>query len=769
MSLALTGTASLIEGGTASYAVMLNGIGLGAGQSVTFTIDAASGTATEVADFAKLASGALIHGAGITLSSISTDGTTGAVTVTATNTSGSDIAIGSTLASVSLPTMTDTIVEGVESFTVSLTSAAVVSGSPVTTSITDMSNLVFSVTGDTSAAEGTQAHYAVGYTGSLANGQTASVHVTTANGTAVSSVDFSNLTDSGASYDEATGILTFSAGGATSVNFTVDVKADTIVEGTENYTVNLTGPSANATVGTPTVTTSIADMSPMLVIGSGVDDKGNGVAGTADDHVISNPLGDIDGAMVGGNGNDILVGDPGGSSLKAGASANIALVLDTSGSMATQIPFGSTTESRLVALKAAVIDTLHHLYDSGAANVVVHIDQFNTLASSVGTFKLTTNGVDSASQLTAAINAVNALTAQNNTNYEAGLQNSLNWINSTGASAPIANADVNKLVFISDGAPNTALQGNGTTSAQSVTADAAIQSILGTYNPTGTTNDDTVSEVSAILGKGFGIEAVGINVSSSALSLLSQVEGVAGHTADNITNATDLSTVVGTLTGSQVIQTAAGSDEINGGLGNDIIFGDSVNTDALAAAHGLTTPAGAGWLVFETLEGNGSYSWTRADTVNYIQTHQTELAAESGRTGGNDVINGGGGDDRIYGQEGDDIIAGGSGNDILSGGTGADTFVWHLADVTIGTTTDKITDANTGDSLNLSDLINDGSTLKVDGVAWDGTTSLTVSGTTPHTLAATSADGQHIQMIEINFADTASHTLTDTGGVVKIG
>jgi hypothetical protein len=541
---------------------------------------------------------------------------------------------------------------------------------------------------------------------------------------------------------------------------------DAIVEGTENFTVSLS--STAAVAGSP-VTTSIIDMTPMLVVGSSVDDQGSGVAGTADDHVIPNPLGDIDGTIVGGNGNDILVGDPGGSSLKPGASANIALVLDTSGSMTTQIPFGATTESRLAALKAAVIDTLHHLYDSGASNVVVHIDQFNTLASSVGTFKLTTNGVDSASQLTAAINAVNALTAQNVTNYEAGLQNALNWINSTGTNAPIANADVNKLVFISDGAPNTALLGDGTTTAQSVTATGAIQSILGTYNPTGTTNDDHVSEVGAILSKGFGIEAVGINVDATALGLLSQVEGVAGQTADNITTATELSTIIGTLTGSQVIQTAAGSDEINGGAGNDVIFGDAVNTDVLAAAHGLNTPAGAGWLVFQTLEGNSAYNWTRADTVNYMQTHQDELSAESGRTGGNDVINGGAGDDHIYGQEGNDTITGGLGNDIMSGGTGADTFVWHLADVTVGTTTDQITDANTGDSLNLSDLINDGATLKVDGVAWDGSTTLTVSGAVPHTVTATSADGQNIQVIEMTFADTANHTLTDTSGVIKIG
>jgi Ca2+-binding RTX toxin-like protein len=113
----------------------------------------------------------------------------------------------------------------------------------------------------------------------------------------------------------------------------------------------------------------------------------------------------------------------------------------------------------------------------------------------------------------------------------------------------------------------------------------------------------------------------------------------------------------------------AGGDNLIGGDGDDIIFGDSVNTDALADANGLTTPNGAGWAVFQQL------GWSEQQIMDYIKANHSSLSTESGRTGGNDVIDGGAGDDIIYGQEGDDIISGGSGNNILSGGSGTDTFI----------------------------------------------------------------------------------------------
>ncbi|MEO5368302.1 MAG: type I secretion C-terminal target domain-containing protein [Magnetococcus sp. WYHC-3] len=127
---------------------------------------------------------------------------------------------------------------------------------------------------------------------------------------------------------------------------------------------------------------------------------------------------------------------------------------------------------------------------------------------------------------------------------------------------------------------------------------------------------------------------------------------------------------------------AAGDDFLHGGHShaNDILFGDVLYTDTLAAAMGIGTNPGAGWAVFDLLEGGQSLidpGWTRADTMDYIKNNSEELATESGgRLGGNDLLFGSAGNDVIFGQEGNDIIGGYWGNDTLYGGSGADTFVF---------------------------------------------------------------------------------------------
>ena len=77
--------------------------------------------------------------------------------------------------------------------------------------------------------------------------------------------------------------------------------------------------------------------------------------------------------------------------------------------------------------------------------------------------------------------------------------------------------------------------------------------------------------------------------------------------------------------------------------GDDIIFGDSINTDALADNHDLNTQEGAGWETFDQLESGQSAlraAWDRADTTEYIRENADELAEEStgseddGREGG---------------------------------------------------------------------------------------------------------------------------------------
>jgi Ca2+-binding RTX toxin-like protein len=82
------------------------------------------------------------------------------------------------------------------------------------------------------------------------------------------------------------------------------------------------------------------------------------------------------------------------------------------------------------------------------------------------------------------------------------------------------------------------------------------------------------------------------------------------------------------------------------------------------------------------------------------------------------VFTGTGGDDVITGTAGNDTISGGAGNDTLAGLAGVDTFVWHLADAgtSLKPALDTVKDFNTGDVLQLNDLItgNTSATVVVD-------------------------------------------------------
>jgi len=119
----LIGPGSVFEGAESdSYRVSLNNKTLGPGQSLIFTVDSESGSATENVDFGALTFDALLPAVGITLSNISTNGTTGAVTVTATNTSGNTLGSGTELLSFRIFAFPDNIFPEQETFFITLTS-----------------------------------------------------------------------------------------------------------------------------------------------------------------------------------------------------------------------------------------------------------------------------------------------------------------------------------------------------------------------------------------------------------------------------------------------------------------------------------------------------------------------------------------------------------------------------------------------------------------------------------------------------------------------
>ncbi|HON58059.1 MAG TPA: VCBS domain-containing protein [Smithella sp.] len=487
----------------------------------------------------------------------------------------------------------------------------------------------------------------------------------------------------------------------------------------------------------------------MLVVGTNVDDQ----VGQNIDHYIDK-VAPFDGPITGDAGHDVLVGDMGGSSI-SGKILNLSLVLDSSGSMTENITFNGKTMTRMDALKLSVKDMLNDLAASQAVGVRVQIVDFDTNSVQLGVYDLK----DSA-ELAAALKAVDGLVAGGGTNYEAGLQKSLAWANSTGADAPLTGGNViNQVIFISDGEPTYYYKGDATTPGsynQNLGGDGYNFTQEGLNQILISGNGDTVAEVVALEAKGFTIEAVGINVTPLNLDHLNQVEGEAANVnpdaATNITTGEQLSQVLADLT-LQTNIAPAGNDHITGGDGNDIIFGDSVNTDVLAQANGLDTPDGAGWSVFEKL------GWTEQRIMDYIENNHSTLATESGRSGGNDVIDGGAGNDIIYGQEGNDIISGGTGNNILSGGTGADTFI-----VSTGAH-DTILDYSheQGDKLDLTSVWKSG----------EGDSAV-VSENPDHTVKLEILDSSHVEKASVTFENihysdlTPGHELDSLLGKVDI-
>src|SRR3546814_382546 len=153
---------------------------------------------------------------------------------------------------------------------------------------------------------------------------------------------------------------------------------------------------------------------------------------------------------------------------------------------------------------------------------------------------------------------------------------------------------------------------------------------------------------------------------------------------------------------------------------------------------------------------------TRTDTLfpytplfrSYIRANYTELAQESGRTGGNDTINAGGGNDVVLGQEGndtinagtgDDLIAGGSGRDVMTGGAGSDSFVFNA-----GESRPTLGGSGNGGTISGHDVITDFD-LATDLLNLPGTPAPDGSGP----VNGTNSD------LTINNAPIRSHSVTD--------
>jgi hypothetical protein len=223
--------------------------------------------------------------------------------------------------------------------------------------------------------------------------------------------------------------------------------------------------------------------------------------------------------------------------------ANIILVLDSSSSMDAVID-GTT---RMEALKDSVNDLLDYLTTLDAEAIKVQIIDFDNSAASLGAFEIVSGHATDATALQNAKNAVDLLdpdtfaatggSGTGFTNYEAGLQAGLDYI---GSGNPLAGADVNQLIFISDGAPNFALTGDSTDLGD--VTGFLFPASTALAHVTGTGSGDTNSELLDIATAGYTLDAVGVDVGAPALANLDVLD--ADGTATNVTSPAELTGVL---------------------------------------------------------------------------------------------------------------------------------------------------------------------------------------------------------------------------------
>ncbi|MGB3816656.1 VCBS domain-containing protein, partial [Achromobacter pulmonis] len=378
--------------------------------------------------------------------------------------------------------------------------------------------------------------------------------------------------------------------------------------------------------------------------------------------------------IEGGSGDDVILGDKGGTvtTVEPGKNYNIAIVVDTSGSMAD--PSGTKGLSRM----QLTIDALKNLANTlkghdGIVNVA--LIGFESSAST----KYTINGL-SASNVQDLIKAIEKLSASGGTNYEGAFDEATKWFNKQPSSSNGKSFE-NVTYFLTDGDPT--FSNNGSNGSGNSTDYRDMK--------------DAVDAFKDLSGKST-VHAIGIGngVNEGYLKFFDNTN-VTGNGSVSWSSWWSTNTVTGPVGQPQIVNTAkdldaalqggssstdpaaVGNDIINGGAGHDIIFGDTLNTDGnvlnWSSVGGRPTDLvqGSGLKALQVfLEMRDGHAPSNGDLYQYIKDHHADFNLTDDPRGGDDTIHGGTGDDIIYGQGGNDTLYGDDGNDILYGGAGDD-------------------------------------------------------------------------------------------------
>ncbi|WP_025738566.1 VWA domain-containing protein, partial [Salinivibrio socompensis] len=473
----------------------------------------------------------------------------------------------------------------------------------------------------------------------------------------------------------------------------------------------------------------------------------------------SNP--NQDNVLEGGSGDDVALGDIGGveDNSTAPTNYNIALIVDTSGSMGYELEPGSS-ESRLDVLKTSLKSMLDNISDHPGTINLALVD-FNASAS----LKI---NLDNFTQLREwqqsryVDRVIDSLQSGGGTNYEAAFNQASSWLNTHSD----ANSE-NLSFFLTDGEP-TLSNSHPWLNDGSVMGYHDLNDAVKSF--------ETLSSLSSMraIGIGNGVNADTLrffdntNVSGSGTWSDYRGQTVTAPTGDVeiVNTANDLNAALDEGA-REINMIPVGDDHVIGNAGDDILFGDVINTDSLPwDENGLTRPEslpdGSGVDALTTfLEMKNGAAPSDLELYQYIKDNHTLFNVDGDIRGGDDTLEGGEGDDILYGQGGDDTLIGGRGEDTLIGGTGSDKFQWSLDDMPSSAEgdaleADVIVDFdNQGDAQDTLAFVDDLTQLIKDGqvsISWQTTDSGEAEGTLT---IGIDADGdsqmdQHIDIESLN-------------------
>ena len=590
LALSLTGDPTVAEGGAPSYTLAITSGDIPAGSTATvdLSITLPGGlTGAEAADFVESF-----------LKDLQDAAETG-VTVGTANTVGNVTTVGLTLSSTfdksftfTLPTLSDTLVEGSESFTVAASNAAASNGASATasgsviTTITDNDTLALSLTGDPTVAEGGAPSYTLAITsGDIPAGSTATVDlsITLPGGlTGAEAADFvesflkdlQDAAETGVTVGTANTVgnvttvgLTLSSTFDKSFTFTLPTLNDTLVEGSESFTVAASNAAASngasATASGSVITTiTDNDTATWSLTGSGSVTEGNTASYTVH----------LSGTLQSGENASILL-----------SLSNVTTAADGS-DLATEAQFDTAVQNAVTAYNAGS--------DPGS------------LSYDAATNKLTftSDGTGAMGNLVIGLTAVNDNLLESNEQYSVGLASP-----GSGTGSPIALDPAHTLV-------TTTIIDNDPAAGAPITLDVDEAALPAGSNPSLTTEIDNTPSLS-FTASGFNLVSFAFSSNLSGLQKDlngdgtqdifwvwdsgTQISGYldAGHTqlADRLTLSAPASIAAGTTGNVTVTETlSSGLKHPTGGgaqvspLGNVGVVATDTNGDTTTGTVNLT-------------------------------------------------------------------------------------------------------------------------------------------------------------------------------------